>query len=295
MAFLGGTSFRKKSSRRQFGAPLEILREIEFIDTHAHLCDERFDLDRAEALSRAQSLGVRRLVEIADGPKEWSLALSFARARPFCVRAALGLHPYHANEFSEELLGELSKKALLPEVVAIGEIGLDYAKSPVPAEIQRPVFERLLSLARNLKKPCVIHCREAYQDLIPIIERTYPHPPESGFWGVVHCFSGGISEAAFLKERGFALGVDGPVTYPKNNALREALRLAGLERLVLETDSPYLPPQSSRGKRNEPSAIPEIAGKIAEIFGVAISEVAEITTKNARLLFSLPHPTPIKK
>ncbi len=245
-------------------------------------------------MSRAEALGVRRLVEIADGPEEWSCALSLARARPRFVRAALGLHPYHADQFSEELLDDLSKKALLPEVVAIGEIGLDYAKSPVPAEIQRPVFERLLSLSRNLKKPCVIHCREAYQDLIPIIEKVYPNTSESGFWGVVHCFSGGSVEAAFFKEKGFLLGVDGPVTYPKNNALREALRLAGLERLVLETDSPYLPPQSSRGKRNEPSAIPEIAGKLAELFGVSVPHIAEKTTQNALTLFSLPHPGAVK-
>ncbi len=238
-------------------------------------------------MSRAESLGVRRLVEIADGPQEWAQALSLSRARPRFVRAALGLHPYHADQFSEELFSALSKKTLLPEVAAIGEIGLDYAKSSIAADIQRPVFERLLSLSKSLKKPCVIHCREAYQDMIPIIEKIYPHPPESGFWGVVHCFSGGSPEAAFLKEKGFALGVDGPVTYPKNNALREALRLAGLECLVLETDSPYLPPQSSRGKRNEPSAIPEIAAKVADLFCVSISHVAEMTTRNAVTLFSL--------
>ncbi len=285
MDILGGTSFRKKSPRRQFGETLEILREIEFIDTHAHLSDERFDVDRAEVLARAQALGITRLIEIADGPQEWAQALSLARARSRFVRAALGLHPYHADQFSEGLFEDLSKKALLPEVVGIGEIGLDYAKSSVPAEIQKPVFERLLFLAKSLKKPCVIHCREAYLDLIPIIEKVFPHPPDSGFWGVVHCFSGGNSEALFLKEKGFLLGVDGPVTYPKNNALREALRLAGLDRLVLETDSPYLPPQSSRGKRNEPSSIPEIAAKLSEVFGVSLAEVADKTTRNAVLLF----------
>ncbi len=236
-------------------------------------------------MARAEALGITRVIEIADGPQEWAGALSLARVRPHFVRAALGLHPYHADQFSEGLFEDLSKKALLPEVVGIGEIGLDYAKSSVPAEFQKPVFERLLFLAKNLRKPCVIHCREAYSDLIPIIEKVYPHPPESGFWGVVHCFSGGSPEALFLKEKGFLLGVDGPVTYPKNNTLREALRLAGLERLVLETDSPYLPPQSSRGKRNEPSSIPEIAAKVAEVFGVSLAEVANQTTHNAVLLF----------
>ena len=239
-------------------------------------------------MSRAVAAGVERVVEIADGPGEWSKALSLVRARPLMLRAALGLHPYHADGFSEEIIKALERFSLLPEVVAIGEIGLDYAKSSVPALVQRQVFERLLVLSREAKKPCVIHCREAYADLIPIIKEVYPQLPERGFWGVVHCFSGGVSEASFLKERGFALGVDGPVTYPKNDGLREALRFAGIKNLVLETDSPYLPPQSSRGKRNEPSAIPEIAAKVAEGFKISIQDVATETTKNAEILFSLP-------
>jgi TatD DNase family protein len=204
------------------------------------------------------------------------------------VRAALGLHPYHADGFSELVFAELGRLSRLPEVVAIGEIGLDYAKSSVPSSIQRQVFARLLILCRSAGKPCVVHCREAYEDLKEIIHGVYPQPPEHGFWGVVHCFSGNTAEAKFLKERGFALGVDGPVTYPKNQGLREALLFAGLQHLVLETDSPYLPPQSSRGKRNEPRAIPEIAAKLSEIFAMPISAVAEATTKNAEILFSLP-------
>ncbi len=229
-----------------------------------------------------------RVVEIADGPDEWSKALALARARPQIIRAALGLHPYHADGFSEEVFAELKRLCQLPEVVAIGEIGLDYAKSTVSASVQRPVFERLLVLCRSVEKPCVIHCREAYEDLKKIVQSVYPQPPERGFWGVVHCFSGGMAEAQFLKERGFALGVDGPVTYPKNQGLREALFFAGLQNLVLETDSPYLPPQSSRGKRNEPRAIPEIGAKLAEVFSISIHALAEATTKNAETLFSLP-------
>lgn len=204
------------------------------------------------------------------------------------IRAALGLHPYHADAFSEEIFYDLKRLLVLPEVVAIGEIGLDYAKSSVPALVQREAFKRLLTLCRETHKPCVIHCREAYEDLIPIIKEVYPQAPERGFWGVVHCFSGGTPEASFLKERGFALGVDGPVTYPKNQGLREALRFAGIKNIVLETDSPYLPPQSSRGKRNEPAFIPEIAAKVAEIFGMTLDDVATATTHNAELLFSLP-------
>lgn len=238
-------------------------------------------------MSRAANAGVLRLVEIADGPEEWSKALSLARARPRVVRAALGLHPYHADRFSEELFLNLKRLVLFPEVVAIGEIGLDYVKSTVPADVQRSVFERLLILCRETRKPCVIHCRQAFEDLIPIIRNVYPQALPGHFWGVIHCFSGLPPEAALLKEAGFALGVDGPVTYPKNDALREALRGGGIENLVLETDSPYLPPQSSRGKRNEPSSIPEIAAKVAQTFSRTLEDVAKITTQNAERLFSL--------
>jgi len=261
---------------------------MELIDTHAHLGDPQFARDRQEVLARAARSGVTRVIEIADSPAEWDAAVAFARANPQQVRCALGLHPYHASEFSEELLARLKARAQDAEVVAIGEVGLDYAKSDIPGAVQRAVLERMLSACRQWDMPAVIHCREAYEDLEAILRNLYKAPPrDHRFWGVVHCFSGDAQDAVLCASLGFALGVDGPVTYPKNGGLREAFRAAGASSLVLETDSPYLPPQSSRGKRNEPAAIREIAGKIAEVLGLPFEEASRATTENARALFKL--------
>lgn len=257
-------------------------------DTHAHLNDPKFDEDREAALARAKDAGVARVVEIADAPEDWDKALRLSRARPEQVRCALGLHPYYADRFSESLGARLARLAALPEVVAAGEIGLDYAKCSIPPAVQRESFVRMLEAAAAAGLPVVVHCRDAYADLLPILDERYGgRRPEGRFHGVVHCFSGTEAEARRAVELGFALGVDGPVTYPKNDALRAALAAAGLESLVLETDSPYLPPQSSRGKRNEPANLGEIAGRLAELFKVPASTVAEATTANALALYRL--------
>jgi TatD DNase family protein len=257
-------------------------------DTHTHLCDPQFDADRDAVLERAAEAGVARIVEIADAPSEWEKALALARARPGRVRCSLGLHPYYADQYSEELAARLTRLARLAEVVAVGEIGLDFVKTDIAPGVQALALEGLLDVCRRAEKPAVIHCRGAYESLRGILASLYPAPPKDRrFWGVVHCFSGSAEDAVFCVERGFALGVDGPVTYPKNDALRAALRQAGLEALVLETDSPYLPPQSSRGKRNEPAATLEIAQKLALVFERSLDEIAAATSANASALYGL--------
>jgi TatD DNase family protein len=261
-----------------------------FVDTHVHLGDAQFDADRDLVIARAGEMGVERLVEIADNPDEWDRAVSIARARPASVRCSLGLHPYYADRFDAGFTARL-KTALdaAPEAVAIGEIGLDYAKAQVPADVQRAAFAALLSAARGWDIPVVVHCRDAYADLIPMLKDAYGGPPtKNRFWGVVHCFSGTPEEAVACAALGFALGADGPVTYKKNDALRAAFLAAGPGVAVLETDCPYLPPQSSRGKRNEPRAIPEIAAKLAEVWSVPVEEVARATTANAAALYRWP-------
>jgi len=257
-------------------------------DTHAHLGDPQFDADRQECLSRARAAGVTRVVEIADAPADWDAAIALAAAHPDQVRASLGLHPYYADQFSSELVERLRALLPRPEVVAVGEIGLDYVKAEVGREPQLKAFESLLTFCRDAKKPAVIHCRGAYEDLRAVLARVLPGPPSHArFWGVIHCFSGEEYDAVFCRDLGFALGVDGPVTYPKNDPLRRALAKAGPDCLVLETDCPYLPPQSGRGKRNEPAKLPEIAAKLAETCGVTLDELAEITTRNAERLYGL--------
>jgi TatD DNase family protein len=261
-----------------------------FFDTHVHLGDAQFDADREDVLARARQSGVERLVEIADNPDEWGRAVALARSHPDRVRCSLGLHPYYADRFDDGFVARL-KAALAeaPEAVAIGEIGLDYAKAGVPHDVQRRAFAALLAAGRDWSVPLVIHCRDAYADLIPMLRDAFTHPPEGRrFWGVVHCFSGTPEEAASCAALGFALGADGPVTYKKNDSLREAFRAAGPGVAVLETDCPYLPPQSSRGKRNEPRAVPEIAAKLAEVWSLPVDEVARLTTANASALYRWP-------
>ncbi len=261
-----------------------------FVDTHAHLGDPQFDADREAVLARASAAGVTRLVEIADSPDEWDRAVALARARPQTSRCALGLHPYYADRFDDGFLARLKLAlAAAPEAVAVGEIGLDYAKTSVPREVQARALRALLEASRDWGYPVVLHCRDAYADLVPLLRGLFPAPPPGRrFWGVVHCFSGTPDEAQACAALGFALGADGPVTYKKNDALREAFRRAGPGVTVLETDCPYLPPQSSRGKRNEPAAIPEIAAKLAEVWGLGLDEAAAITTKNAADLYRWP-------
>lgn len=261
---------------------------MELIDTHVHLSDAQFDGDRAEVLKRAEEKGVRRVIEIADAPSEWEAAVALSRARPAQVRCALGLHPYYADQFSPAFLESLRARCRVPEVVAVGEVGLDYVKTELPRELQRKTLETILAACKDWDKPVVVHCRGAYEDLRAVLKNIYQGPSQTNrFWGVVHCFSGNADDALFCRDLGFALGVDGPVTYPKNEGLREAFKQAGVSSLVLETDSPYLPPQSSRGKRNEPTAIPEIAGKLAEALSLGLEEVARVTTENAKALFRL--------
>lgn len=261
-----------------------------FVDTHAHVGDHQFDSDRDAVFTRAAAAGVTRIVEIADHPDEWPRAVAIARARPDAARCTLGLHPYYADLYGDEFLPKL-RAALdaAPEAVAIGEIGLDYARTEVSHDVQRRAFEAVASAAKSWDIPVVVHCRDAFADLIPILQRVYPGKPEGRrFWGVVHCFTGTPEDATACAALGFALGVDGPVTYKKNDSLREAFRLAGPDAAVLETDSPYLPPQSTRGKRNEPLAIVEIATRLAEVYGLPLDEVARRTSANAAALYRWP-------
>jgi TatD DNase family protein len=231
---------------------------------------------------------VGRLVEVGDSPEDWPKVLALCRAAgpAQAVRCALGLHPYYAESCSESLLCRLEQEALAPEVAAIGEIGLDYARTQVAPQVQQAALRRLLAACRSAGKPAVIHCREAYADLRLILRELFPSPPgDRRFWGVVHCFSGAPEDAEALVASGWAVGADGPVTYPKNEALREAFRRAGPGAAVLETDSPYLPPQSLRGKRNEPAAVPEIAATLAALWGLSLEETARRTSGNAEELF----------
>jgi TatD DNase family protein len=256
-----------------------------YTDTHCHLTDTRFSGDRDAVLERAAQAQVTRLIEIGCEPASWAAALALAQQHPQ-VSCALGIHPHEARLADEPTWAELEKLAADPRVVAIGETGLDYHYHHSPPEQQKSCFLRHLALARQVQKPLIIHCREAYADLIPLLSEDIAR---NGLLnGVIHCFSGTMDHAEQFLALGFLLGIDGPVTYPKSADLRYLAEKTALENLLLESDAPYLPPQPYRGKRNEPSYLPCIAAEIASLRDTSPETVATITTKNARELFRLP-------
>jgi TatD DNase family protein len=259
-----------------------------WFETHAHLGDSKFDADRDAALERAFAAGVSTLVEIADGPLEWEKARVLAERYADRVWWAAGLHPYYADQGSSEIFRGLKECVRHPRFVAIGEVGLDYAKSTVDKSQQAKTFTTAIELALEVDKPLVIHCRDAFVDLIPLLVPYFAQRADKNKSpGVIHCFSGTTDDARRIIEMGFFLGVDGPITYPNAKALRATLSELSLDHLVLETDAPYLPPQTHRGQRNEPALVISVGTALAELFAINVKSVAEKTARNAKNLYRL--------
>jgi TatD DNase family protein len=263
------------------------------VDTHAHLSDAKFDADRDEALARAAAAGVAGVVEIADNEGEWPKARALAERHPGVFWTA-GLHPHYADKMDKDLPWRLRDAVKHPRCVAVGEIGLDYYRNPVPPYDQQRVFFDLLQAAADADKPVVIHCREAdassrkaQEDMLSLLKSFFTNAPGAGVpdRGVLHCFQGHADVALAAVGLGFFIGVDGPLGYPNAGSLRDLAKAVPLDRLVLETDSPYLPPQAQRGKRNEPSYITAVAEELARVKGVTAQEVARQTTLNAEKLY----------
>ena len=255
-----------------------------FIDTHAHILDEKFDKDRMDAVKRAVDKGVGLFIEIGCVQNAWAKVLEFADKNEN-VYCALGIHPQDAKTASDKDFTELERLSMNRKCVAIGETGFDYHYEYSPRQVQKEVFIKQLNAARKCSKPVVLHCREAYRDMIETIKKDLN--VNGPIKGVIHCFSGTRSEAAELIALGFLIGIDGPVTYPSAKELRDVVGHVALEKIVLETDAPYLPPQKYRGQRNEPAYIPLIAEQIAQIKKIDIKIVEETTTANAAALFGL--------
>jgi TatD DNase family protein len=263
-----------------------------FVDTHCHVADEKFDSDRQAVIERATQAGVTTLIEIAESPDSWDAAVALAEKYPF-IYATLGIHPHHAHEVGPAEWPGLSRKLREhlkhPKVVAIGEFGLDYFRMQNTKEQQDYLFRQQLDLTKEIGKPIVIHCRDAHVDLQKTLAEYYPDTsytracPEPK--GTIHSFSGTWEDAQTYLAHGFVLGIDGPVTYPNSKQLKENVTRLPLERMILETDSPYLPPQAHRGERNEPAHIPAIAAAVAELKRRSTEEIAQVTTLNAKTLF----------
>lgn len=260
-------------------------------ETHAHLNDPAFDADRKEVIERAAGLGVSKIVEIACAPEEWPQGERLAAAYPGKVACAFGVHPEYIKTFSPGLLPELEVYLGKPCAVALGEVGLDYWWNSGTKEEQLALLETQLPLCSKFSKPAVFHARNgkapeqnAYADLLEAL-KNWAYRPAKKFRGVLHCFCGSWEDAKAGLDLGLLLGVNGTFTYKKNGELRETIKRAGLDNIVIETDCPYLPPQSSRGKRNDPSFIPEIAALVATHLGIGNAELADKTTANAIELF----------
>lgn len=253
------------------------------IETHAHLDFPDFDGDRGLAIARAQEAGVHTIINIGTDfdSCERILALAEQHDRLFAV---LGIHPHDAKSWDGDRSAQrLKRLADHPKVVGIGEIGLDYFRDHSPRDQQKAVFIEQIAIARELKLPIVIHNRDAFNDLFMILLR------EKGYevGGVMHCFSEGVEEAIKTIDLGFHLSVNGILTY-KNSSMAAVGQSSRLDRLLLETDCPFLTPSPHRGERNEPSYIPLVAERLAQLRECPVDEVITATDTNATRLFRLP-------
>jgi TatD DNase family protein len=254
---------------------------VGMIDSHAHLNDPRFAEDLADVVLRAREAGVTEIVNVGYDLSSSEAAVQLAEGFPG-LWAVVGLHPHDAKLWNEELESRLEELAGHPRVLAIGEAGLDYYYDNSPREEQRAAFRSQLALAERLGLPVVIHSREAVQDTLEILrEHTQVEC-------LLHCYSGSAETARTYLEMGHYFSFGGPITFQNANRLRSVVAEIPLERILLETDCPYLTPHPHRGKRNEPAYLGLIAGKLAEIHGVSVEEVVRITAANARRFFRMP-------
>lgn len=258
---------------------------MELIDSHAHIDFPQFDSDRAEMLDRARAAGVAALLAIGTGPGPQKLdaAMPFAEQYEW-IYTSVGVHPHEAKEVAQAHYDELARLAQHPRVIAWGEVGLDYHYDFSPRDIQQSVFRKQLAMAARVKLPVVIHCREAWPDCLAILDEDWG---SAGLGGIFHCFSGTLEEARKGMEMGFMISFAGNSTYPKAQNLRDVAREIPLERLLIETDAPYLAPQPYRGKRNEPAYVAEVARTLAGVRNLAPDEIAAATTENFRRFFGL--------
>ncbi len=254
-------------------------------DTHAHLHDAEFAGDRDHVLRRGRAAGVARLLTVGTDPGASREAVALAAAHGD-VYAAVGIHPHDAARADDAALAAIGAMTREPKVVAIGEIGLDFYRNLSPPAAQRAALRGQLALAREAGKPILLHCRDAHAELVALLTAD----GTSAAGGIMHCFSGDVPLARRCVELGLLISIAGPVTYPNARRLPEVVRAVGLDRLVVETDCPYLPPQPWRGQRNEPAYLPVTAARVAELLGVPAALVGRQTTRNACALFGVPPP-----
>ncbi len=253
------------------------------IDSHAHLDDERFRDDLEAVLGRAREAGVTRILSVGTGLPSCERTVKLAEEQPHLVSAVVGIDPHQAGEATPDAMEYLRELAQAPNVVGLGETGLEYFHNTAPREVQVGAFEAHVRLALDVDLPLVIHCRDAFPDCLRIL-RAHRQPE---LRGVAHCFTGGQEEAEAFVELGFCISFSGIVTFPKSGDLRTVAAALPSDRLLIETDCPWLAPQPVRGKRNEPAFLTHVAETMASVRGESLEETAEMTARNAAALFGI--------
>lgn len=268
-----------------------------FIDSHAHLEGKRYDVDRDDVLKRAKAAGVDAYLAVGngDGPSTADCGIQLAEkynGRPSYpeIWASVGIHPHEASLANDPAYAQLAEWAKHPRVIAWGEIGLDYFYDHSPRDVQKQVFLRQMELAKAAKLPIIIHCRpsdnsnNAWDDCLSLIN---DHWTPTGFGGILHCFTGSVDHARRGLDLGFLISFAGNLTFPKARNIRDAAEIVPLDRMLIETDSPYLAPIPHRGQRNEPAYVIETARQIGNLRGTTAGSIGEQTSANFRRFFKL--------
>lgn len=254
-----------------------------FIDSHAHLDDKRFDEDRDLVIKSLKENGIDIAVNIGADLQSSINSVELSKKYEN-IYASVGIHPHSADEADEKALEKIKELADNEKVVAIGEIGLDYYYDNSPREKQRECFKEHLKLAKELNLPVVIHSRDAAQETFDIIQEAQ----DGTLRGVMHCYSGSVEMAEeYINKLGFYISIGGPVTFKNARVVKDVAQSVPLDKLLIETDCPYLTPEPYRGKRNEPMYVKYTAAEIAKLRGITVEELAEATSRNARELFGI--------
>lgn len=250
------------------------------IDTHCHLDFPEYDQDRDEVVEHAKSAGIGYIINIGTDPESCVKSLELSCRYDF-IYSTVGIHPHDADKFGEKQQKVIEELALRQKVAAIGETGLDYYKNYSRPENQKRLFKALVNLAKGLNLPLVIHSRQAEEDTLAILKEANPKKV------VVHCFSGDKNFLNACLEAGFFISFTCNLTYKKAQALRDIVKVTPLERMMLETDAPFLPPEGLRGRRNEPACVKLLAEAVSGIKGISTGEISRVTSENAKLFFNL--------